>query len=176
MEELEAILLNTKINANFDPESEEDIAWVAGEIEKILLDTPQLKTLEKKLNMTDDINDSLDAALNGLKKVTDVTKMVHPVKKKIVKTKFSDEPKKCDCDKDKNDTKPLATNATKKAEQANETAKANSTANASEGEATPAEGETKKEGDKATGEASAPAEGAAKAQQNGTANTTAVVS
>jgi len=76
MEELEGILLNTKINANFDPESQEDIDWVAGEIEKILLDTPQLKTLEKKLNMTDDINDSLDAALNGLKKVTDVTKMV----------------------------------------------------------------------------------------------------
>ena len=40
MEELESILMNTKINANFDPDSQEDIDWVAGEIEKILLDTP----------------------------------------------------------------------------------------------------------------------------------------
>lgn len=40
MEELEKLLMNTKINANFDPDSAEDIEWVTGEIEKILLDTP----------------------------------------------------------------------------------------------------------------------------------------
>ena len=34
------VVMNTKINANFDPDSAEDIEWVTGEIEKILLDTP----------------------------------------------------------------------------------------------------------------------------------------
>lgn len=40
LEELEKLLLDTKINANFDPDSAEDIEWVTGEVEKILNATP----------------------------------------------------------------------------------------------------------------------------------------
>lgn len=40
MLQLEKILLDTKINAEFDPDSEADIEWVTGEVEKILVDVP----------------------------------------------------------------------------------------------------------------------------------------
>lgn len=56
MLQLEKLLLDTNINADFDPESETDIAWVTTEIEKILSEAPQLKKLEDKLNMTQEIN------------------------------------------------------------------------------------------------------------------------
>jgi len=69
MESLEKVLLNVKINANFDSESSEDIEWVTGEVEKILNDTPQLKSLETKLKMVDDVDKSLDDSVMGLKKV-----------------------------------------------------------------------------------------------------------
>jgi len=40
MLQLEKILLDTKINAEFDPDSDADIEWVTGEVEKILIDVP----------------------------------------------------------------------------------------------------------------------------------------
>lgn len=52
MLQLEKLLLDTNINADFDPESETDIAWVTTEIERILSEVPQVKKLEDKLNMT----------------------------------------------------------------------------------------------------------------------------
>lgn len=91
MLQLEKILLDTKINAEFDPDSEEDIKWVTGEVEKILAEVPMLKKLEDKLDMASDVSSALDAAVEGLESVTNISKMI-PARKEInLKKAESDE-------------------------------------------------------------------------------------
>lgn len=82
MLQLEKLLLDTNINADFDPDSEADIAWVTTEIERILSEVPQLKKLEDKLNMTQEINQALEATIEGLETVTNISKMI-PARKEI---------------------------------------------------------------------------------------------
>ena len=43
---LEEVLLKITIDANFDPESKEDLEWVEGEMLKILEEVPEIKILE----------------------------------------------------------------------------------------------------------------------------------
>merc|ERR1719465_140941 len=93
MLQLEKILLDTKINAEFDPDSEADIEWVTGEVEKILIDVPQLKKLEDKLKMADEIGSALDAAVEGLETVTNISKMI-PARKAMAPRKLPATPPK----------------------------------------------------------------------------------
>ena len=65
MLQLEKILLDTKINAEFDPESEADIAWVTTEVEKILNDVPQIKKLEEKLDKTSTNRERIPPRFDG---------------------------------------------------------------------------------------------------------------
>jgi len=112
MLQLEKILLDTKINADFDPDSEADIEWVTGEVEKILIDVPQLKKLEDKLKMADEVGSALDAAVDGLETVTNISKMI-PARKEINLKKVEGE---ADAEKKGgNATKKAAGSATKKA-------------------------------------------------------------
>lgn len=72
---LESILNNVEINAEFDPESAEDIAWITTEITKILEDTPEIAALEDKLGMVKDTDPVLKTVISNLKKVTNITTM-----------------------------------------------------------------------------------------------------
>jgi hypothetical protein len=108
MLQLEKILLDTKINAEFDPDSEEDIKWVTGEVEKILTDVPQLKKLEDKLKMADEVGQALDNAVEGLETVTNISKMI-PARKEINLKKVES-----DASADSADAKKKEGNATKK--------------------------------------------------------------
>jgi hypothetical protein len=70
---LEKILTDIKINVSgFDPDSEDDIAWLSGEIDKILKAAPEIKALEDKLKSVDDVHPALDKVLEDLEKITDV--------------------------------------------------------------------------------------------------------
>merc|ERR1719240_1847603 len=112
MLQLEKILLDTKINAEFDPDSEADIEWVTGEVEKILIDVPQLKKLEDKLKMADEVGSALDAAVEGLETVTNISKMI-PARKEINLKKVEGE---ADAEKKGNGTKKAAAGDGKKAD------------------------------------------------------------
>ena len=121
MLQLEKILLDTKINAEFDPDSEEDIKWVTGEVEKILADVPQLKKLEDKLDMASDISTSLDAAVEGLETVTNISKMI-PARKEINLKKAESE-EGAEGEKKANGTKDEAAGDDKKAAKGDKDAK-----------------------------------------------------
>jgi len=43
---LSEVLMKITIDANFDPESQEDLDWVAGEMKNILEEVPEIKILE----------------------------------------------------------------------------------------------------------------------------------
>ena len=43
---LEEVLMKITIDANFDPESKEDLDWVESEMLKILEEVPEIKILE----------------------------------------------------------------------------------------------------------------------------------
>jgi len=73
---LETVLNNIEINAEFDPESADDIAWITTEITKILEDTPEIAALEEKLGMVKDTDPVLKTVINNLKKVTNVSTML----------------------------------------------------------------------------------------------------
>jgi plasmid rolling circle replication initiator protein Rep len=66
------------INANFDPSVQSELEWAAKQIKKVLEQTPEIKVLEKKLGMLDDVNDALEKSIAGLKKVVDFNKMILP--------------------------------------------------------------------------------------------------
>lgn len=72
---------NTAIEAEFDPHSQEDIDWVTGEIKKILDETPEIVALEKKLGMVKETDEPLQAVIDNLKKVTDVSVIIKENKK-----------------------------------------------------------------------------------------------
>ena len=67
---------NIEINAEFDPESADDIAWITTEITKILEDTPEIAALEEKLGMVKDTDPVLKTVITNLKKVTNVSTML----------------------------------------------------------------------------------------------------
>jgi hypothetical protein len=69
-------LNNIEINAEFDPESADDIAWITTEITKILEDTPEIAALEEKLGMVKDTDPVLKTVITNLKKVTNVSTML----------------------------------------------------------------------------------------------------
>lgn len=73
---LEQIMQNTEIDAEFDPEDEEDIKWVTGEIKKILETTPEIEVLEKKLTKAKTVEPDLEKIVADLKKVVDVSGMI----------------------------------------------------------------------------------------------------
>merc|ERR1712127_204797 len=73
---LEAVLKNTEINAEFDPEDEEDIKWITGEITKILETTPEIEMLEKKLAKIPLVEPDLEKIVKDLKKVVDISGMI----------------------------------------------------------------------------------------------------
>ena len=78
-EALEKVLMDTEINVTgFDPDSEEDIKWLTGEMEKILEAAPEIKHLEEKLKMVKTFDSSLDSVISDLEKITDIAKMVVP--------------------------------------------------------------------------------------------------
>lgn len=72
-ENLNQIMLGLKVNANFDADSAQDIEWVATEVEKSLMDTPQVKSLEDKLGMAAEKESELTEAVGGLEKVLNIT-------------------------------------------------------------------------------------------------------
>jgi len=126
---LESILNNVEINAEFDPESAEDIAWITTEITKILEDTPEIAALEDKLGMVKDTDPVLKTVISNLKKVTNVTTMLDLKAKNKDSTLPSGLPKKSN-----------RTNASNSTNATNATASANATAPAAPAtEAAPAE-------------------------------------
>ena len=115
---LETVLNNIEINAEFDTESADDIAWITTEITKILEDTPEIAALEEKLGMVKDTDPVLKTVINNLKKVTNVSTMLDLKAKNQDKSSPSGLPKKSN-----------ATNATNRSNASNSTAPAaNSTA------------------------------------------------
>lgn len=101
---------NIEINAEFDPESADDIAWITTEITKILEDTPEIAALEEKLGMVKDTDPVLKTVINNLKKVTNVSTMLDLKAKNQDKSLPSGLPKK--------------TNVTNKSNASNSTAPA----------------------------------------------------
>ena len=73
---LEAVLKNTEIDAEFDPEDEADIKWITGEITKILETTPEIEMLEKKLAKIPLVEPDLEKIVKDLKKVVDISGMI----------------------------------------------------------------------------------------------------
>jgi hypothetical protein len=74
---LQKILEDTRINVSgFDPDSEDDIKWLSGEIDKILKAAPEIKVLEDKLKTVDDVHPALDKVIADLQKITDVQQMI----------------------------------------------------------------------------------------------------
>ena len=117
---LEQIMQNTEIDAEFDPEDEEDIKWVTGEIKKILETTPEIEVLEKKLTKAKTVEPDLEKIVADLKKVVDVSGMI--IEKEEEKKEEAEEGK-AGAAKGKNATKK-ATDAKKPAkEDAKEDAK-----------------------------------------------------
>ena len=108
---LETVLNNIEINAEFDPESADDIAWITTEITKILEDTPEIAALEEKLGMVKDTDPVLKTVITNLKKVTNVSTMLDL--------------------KAKNKDKSLPSGLPKKANRTNASNSSNSTAPAS---------------------------------------------
>ena len=102
--------MKVSIDANFDPESKEDLEWVSGEMEKILDEVPEIKVLEDKLNLTKSTTDSLDAVISHLEKATDIIGMS---KKKA--------------NSSKNASGNASANGTKKGNATNATKKTNAT-------------------------------------------------
>ena len=72
MEELKKIMMDTKISAEFDPNSKEDLEWLETQVKAILEATPALKKLEAKLGKMGDVDPVLEEVLGNLKKVTNV--------------------------------------------------------------------------------------------------------
>ena len=72
---LEDILMKITIDANFDPESQEDLDWVEGEMVKILEEVPEIKILEDKLNLSKNITSPLDAVIAHLENATSIVGM-----------------------------------------------------------------------------------------------------
>ena len=72
MEELKKIMMDTKISAEFDPNSKEDLDWLETQVKAILEATPALKKLETKLGKMGDVDPVLEEVLGNLKKVTNV--------------------------------------------------------------------------------------------------------
>jgi len=119
---LESILNNVEINAEFDPESAEDIAWITTEITKILEDTPEIAALEDKLGMVKDTDPVLKTVISNLKKVTNITTMQDLKAKNAADYLPSGLPKK-----NKSNASVNASNSTN-ATSANATPAANATA------------------------------------------------
>ena len=63
------------IDANFDPESQEDLDWITGEMFKILEEVPEIKILEEKLNLSKNITSPLDAVIEHLENATSIVGM-----------------------------------------------------------------------------------------------------
>merc|ERR1711981_1298701 len=63
------------IDANFDPESQEDLDWIEGEMIKILEEVPEIKILEEKLNLSKNITAPLDAVIAHLENATSIVGM-----------------------------------------------------------------------------------------------------
>ena len=116
---LETVLNNIEINAEFDPESADDIAWITTEITKILEDTPEIAALEEKLGMVKDTDPVLKTVITNLKKVTNVSTMLDLKAKNQDKSLPSGLPKKA------NATASNKSNAT--APASNSTAAGNAT-------------------------------------------------
>lgn len=60
----------------FDPESEEDLAWLEGEMEKILESTPEIAAMESKLGDSAAVEADLDTLIDKLSKATDTFQMM----------------------------------------------------------------------------------------------------
>ena len=119
---LETVLNNIEINAEFDPESADDIAWITTEITKILEDTPEIASLEEKLGMVKDTDPVLKTVISNLKKVTNITTMQDLKAKNAADYLPSGLPKK-----NKSNASVNASNSTN-ATSANATPAANATA------------------------------------------------
>jgi hypothetical protein len=75
--ELETILMGIDISVTgFDPESEEDLAWLSGEMEKILEATPEIAAMENKLGESSAVEADLDTLIDKLSKATDTFQMM----------------------------------------------------------------------------------------------------
>jgi hypothetical protein len=123
---LETVLNNIEINAEFDPESADDIAWITTEITKILEDTPEIAALEEKLGMVKDTDPVLKTVITNLKKVTNVSTMLDLKAKNKDNSLPSGQPRKSN-----------ATAASNRSNSTNSTA-GNATASANTTSATPA--------------------------------------
>lgn len=60
----------------FDPESEEDLAWLEGEMEKILEATPEIEAMETKLADAAAVDSELDTLVDKLSTATDTIAMI----------------------------------------------------------------------------------------------------
>ena len=64
---LEKICDAVIINATFDPTNQEDLDWLAGEIQKILIEIPEIGILKTQMGLVNASHPSLEAVITGLK-------------------------------------------------------------------------------------------------------------
>jgi hypothetical protein len=145
---LEAVLKNTEIDAEFDPEDEADIEWITGEITKILETTPEIEMLEKKLSKIPLVEPDLEKIVKDLKKVVDISGMI--IEKEEEKKKGDKEEGKEGAKKGK-DGKANKTKGAKEEEKKGDKKKATDAKK-------PAKDEEKKEEKKKDAKADAPEE------------------
>jgi len=66
-------MYTVSINATFDPTNAADLAWLEGEINKIMIEVPEIKLLENKLGMMNTTDPVLNKVIDGLKSAGMVT-------------------------------------------------------------------------------------------------------